>query len=397
MAAMLFEAGVIVMSDSTIQRVARFGFQATRSSVLQLTNVTITQMGCGILGNQIRGFARGCTFSNSSNTGAEMTDVSEFEFEDCTFSGNETAGISYRESSAVRAINCRFDGNRRTGVDINGRECKPIFANCQFRDNGVIGANVVGGSAPKFVGGLVARSAKVGISVAEATFEADALEIAENRQAGLSISEGSKATFTRCLIRNHPTFSLQVHNDGATATFEGTHFTECGSVHLFVVQEGAVVCKGCKLDSSNSPHCEVREGGHITLDGCDVSRTVKGIGLQVREGGKLTLLNTKIHNEQKFGVMVGDGGFVEATSCTFIDCAVGALYVQGTGTVVVTTSRLENNGNYGLQVEGGTVTLNQCLVKNHRAYGVVLRPGAQFVDNETRYESNGQKDVFHAT
>jgi hypothetical protein len=325
-----------------------------------------------------------------------MTDVSEFEFEDCTFSGNETVGISYRESSAVRAINCRFNENRQAGVDISGQECKPIFANCQFRDNGVIGVNVIGGSAPKFVGGLVTKSAKVGISVAAATLEADALEIAENKQAGLSISEGSNATFTRCLIRNHPTFSVQVHNNGATANFEGTHFTECGSVHIFTVQEGVVVCKGCKLDSSNSPHCEVREGGRVTLDGCDVSKSVKGIGLQVREGGKLTLLNTKIHHEQKFGVMVGDGS-VEATNSTFIDCTVGGLYVQGTGTAVLTSSLLENNGTFALQVEGGSVTLNQCLVKNHRTYGVVLRPGAQFVDNGTRYESNGQKDVYRAT
>jgi hypothetical protein len=397
MAAMLYDAGVVVMSDSTIQRVARFGFQATRLSVVELTNVTMTQVACGLLGNQIRGFARGCTFSNSSNIGAEMTDVSEFEFEDCTFSGNETVGISYRESSAVRAINCRFDGNLRAGVDINGRECRPLFANCQFRDNGVVGANVIGGSSPKFVGGLVARSGKVGISVAEAAVEADALEVAENKQAGLSISDGSTATFTRCLIRNNPTFSVQIHTNRATATFEGTHFTECGSVHLFAIEGGSVLCRGCKLDGSNSPHCEVREEGHVTVDGCDVSRTLKGIRLQVREGGKLRLLNTKVHHEQKFGVMVGDGGQMEATNTTVVDCAVGGIYIQGTGTVVVTTSRLENNGNYALQAEGGTITLDRCLVKNHRAYGVVLRSGAQLVDNGTRYEANGQKDVFHAT
>jgi len=160
--------------------------------------------------------------------------------------------------------------------------------------------------------------------------------------------------FSQCKIHYNSGYSVQVHTNGATATFISTLLLEQGTLHFYVASDGKVSCQNCKFEASNDPHCDVCEGGQLSLEGCDISVAQRGIGLQVHNNGFVTFSNSKIHHLDKFGVMIGSAGKLEASNATIMDCKVGALYIQSGGQVVLTSCNLVSNGDYTIQIDGGS-------------------------------------------
>jgi hypothetical protein len=80
----------------------------------------------------------------------------------------------------------------------------------------------------------------------------------------------------------------------------------------------------------------------VVLQRCDASGSKLGNGRQSTKQGTLALVGTNVHHERRLVVVIGEGGGREGR---LVHCAV------------------QTNGQMRIQVEGGSIGLDQCQVR----------------------------------
>jgi hypothetical protein len=190
-------------------------------------------------------------------------------------------------------------------------------------------------------------------------------------------------------------FGGQITGAGTRLTCVDSTFATFGTVAFLVVQDGVLACQACRFTGSQNQHCEIKEGGSVVLECCDVSRAGKGIGLQVHSRGELRLVRTKVHNEGKFGVMVGDQGVLQADGTELSENGASGVYAGQGSQVVLENCLLKRNAQCGMQCQGGTVKLIGCKVWYHPMYGIAVSPECAFTETTSHFLRNGRKNVFY--
>jgi hypothetical protein len=128
------------------------------------------------------------------------------------------------------------------------------------------------------------------------------------------------------------------------------------------------------------------------MEKCDVSHGAYGTGIQVHGGGTLDLKESLLHDETKFAVMVGEAGTLRAVGTLFANNGVAGLAALEGSQTELSACRIENNGNFGIQI-GGVLRATGCVIQKHSQCGVFVQTNGQFGDEQNQYAENGQTDV----
>lgn len=391
-----FEGGRVVVRDSQVTGTAKAGFEIRDGSVVELTGVTTTACkGAGVTVDGGTGFLRKCSFSESTNVGVELTNADTFEVAGCVFEKNKAGGLAIRDTSRAQVTNSKFIGNGQVGIDLSGTGCVPAFFNCEIRTSGVIGINVQDGACVTVVGGTVADQPRVGIAISSAKLEAENLEVTGCGQAGIRLSDGADCALKHCNVHDMRSFGGQLTGPGTKLTCLDSTFATFGTVAFMVVQDAVLGCQACKFTGSQNQHCEIKEGGNVVLEYCDVSRAGKGIGLQVHSRGELRLVRTKVHNEARFAVMVGAQGVLQADGAELSENGVSGCYAGSGSQVVLENCLLKKNAQCGMQCQGGLVKLVGCRVWSNPVYGIAVSPDCSFSETASHFLRNGRKNVYY--
>jgi hypothetical protein len=394
--AFAYEGGRVIVRDTQVSGTGKAGFEIRDGSVVELTDVAVVGCkGACVTVDCGTGFMRKCSFSEATNVGMELTNADAFEIAGCEFEKNKAGGLAIRDTSRAQVTNSKFAGNGQVGIDISGTGCAPAFFNCEVRGNGVMGMNIQDGACPKVVGGMVADQPRVGIAISSAKLDAENLEVSTCAQAAIRLSDGAECALKHCNVHDMRAFGGQMTGAGTKLVCVDSTFATFGTVAFMVVQDSALACQACKFTGSQNQHCEIKEGGNVVLECCDVSRAGKGIGLQVHSRGELILVRTKVHDEGKFGVMVGDQGVLQANGAELSENGASGCYAGQGCQVVLENCLLKRNGQCGMQCQGGAVKLVGCKVWNNPMYGIAVSPDCAFTETASHFLRNGRKNVYY--
>jgi hypothetical protein len=387
-----YERSKIVIENTTISQAARYGVQVRNGSILEMTNVHVVQTDgpCLCAMHDAHGFVRECQFGASQTVGWEFAHVHGFAVTGCEFVDCAVVGIIMRYGIGVLVKDSKITGNGEAGVDLWGANCSPIFVNCNILDNDVVGLNVRSGATGRVYDALVAGK-QFGISVADGHLVGERVTVSNCLEAGITVTEGGKVTLGGSQVRENRGFGCQVQGKGSTVRFVKTTFAR-HATSILTFGDAVAQCEQCNFEGAGQVHCEVRQAGILHLEGCDVGQAQSGIGLQVHETGVLQLSATKIHGDARFGIWIGEGQ-CKALKSFVAECAGGGVYTQDGAEGEFESCTIHANGEIGMQVQGGSVRINNCTV-SRQAYGVVVRPPAKFSETATRYENNNKKDLY---
>jgi hypothetical protein len=223
--------------------------------------------------------------------------------------------------------------------------------------------------------------------------EAEVMRCAE---AGIAVFEGGELICKQVQVHDNEVLGCEVMDLGSRARFIDSMFTtQDVAPSMLVTDEAVVQCEGCNFSSAAHPHCDTRRGAVLCLLNCDVSGS-RGVGLQVHDGATLLMDGVVIHDERKYGVLVGINGTFKAVNSRVRDCGSGGLYSIERAHAELEHCSFENNGQVALQLLGGTVTMADCIINGHTTFGVFVDPAASFSEVRTKFTECGQKDIHHS-
>jgi nitrous oxidase accessory protein NosD len=369
--------GKVCLEDTSVIGLTNFGVEAKDDSVLELVGVTLSEVaGPCVAGRKAHGFVRDCRFSKSS-VGCEFWNCECIDVSGCEFGDHEAVGLVVRGSN-VTCTDSQFRGGQAGCVITDG---SLTLVGSRFEGSSLAALSVLGGLC-HIRKATILSAGQFGLTVSCGQLVGEQVEVS-SASIGVGVFAGGELTIFEGKVQ-----SAQVESGGAKARFVNGRLT-----HGIVALNNALVqCEGCHLEDAAQPHCEIRQGAIVHLQGCDVGPSRSGVGLQVHRAGELRLDGGRVHDAAKFGVVVGEGGGLKAAQAAIAGCGIGGVYAADDAKVECHATNLEANGQIGLQVQGGDVKINDCLISGHE-YGVVVGEAATFAEAATKYENNKKKDI----
>jgi hypothetical protein len=152
-----------------------------------------------------------------------------------------------------------------------------------------------------------------------------------------------------------------------------------------------------KIAGSKQLNGEIKERGTVVLENCEVTSAGEGIAFQVDHGKIVQLITTKISAEAKVGIMAGDQGILKGLRAQIAQCGNAAIYTQSR-TVVDLISRVpEKNASCAMDMQSGNATLTDCTIPAHPKVRIMVQSGAELVETQSHFASNGQRDIHRAS
>jgi hypothetical protein len=388
-AVLCYQQGTMVLENSRLAQVSEFAVQARDCARLELANLTISDVkATGIIVTNSTGFVRQCLITKC-NIGAELSMTDDFEISSCEFSSHASGALAIRDRNKVILKECSIKNNDKVGAEVSGEECKPVFENCYFEANGNA-ISIAAHSSCKMTGGTVTNVKSFGIGVTDAEFYAEGVTLDGTVDAGISVSgKLAKARLEGCSIQNNQQFGAQVYNE-ARARFVRCLFSN--RLDILCLQSGKVQCRHCTFPQSQAGHCNAREAGYISMKNCELSNGGTGIGIQIGDA-TLKLRETNIHNESKFGVVIGTKGVLNARASSFYECGIGGLFVQSQAKAQLEQCTFSQNGEVGIQATGCELSLLNCIVKNHKQCGIFCTDEVVLREEATQFEANEKGNI----
>lgn len=397
-AALAYESGSLIIDGADVVAASATAFQIRDNAQFQLTNVNLKDsrdLSIALLSDS-KGTIDNCTVIGGAGVGLEATGVTKVTVSNSKFLQNAVCGASIHENVSIQFNNCEFSNNGQIGVDVTGENTSPVFSQCIFTGSSETCINATQGSNPQFINCQISNGPKIGISVINSMPYFKGCEVTAIGVAGLSLSGGAKPKFEECNIHDNNNFGAQIHQPGTLATFVSTYFTnQSRSVSIIALNQANIVCKGCYFSGSLQPHLEIRDASNVQLESCDVSNSGKGTGIQVHAGGILSLINTKIHDEAKLGLMVGDKGTVAIQGGMIANCGQAGILCMTNGALKMNGATLDHNGQFSMQLlAGSNVEITGCTISNHTMFGFVMAKGANVEYSDNNFSNNGQRDIY---
>ncbi|KAH0791457.1 Hsp70 family protein [Histomonas meleagridis] len=391
-----YDSGNLKVSDSMIDKTTGVAMQIRNQSHIEFENVSITntQKVGALIVSEVSGYIKNCKFMYVNGAGAEIAEITDLLIEDCEFNNNTTGGLAIHDKNSFTIMNCKFCNNV-IGCDISGENDSVKFDKCEFNNNTQIGIHTSANSSPNFSDCVVSGNGQIGLASTTSKVHLQGCDFNANQMAGLSFSDSCKAVLENCVIHDNKNFGLQVHTSNThVKLIDCKILNHINTSSLICLNDAVVRCINCKFESSLHPHCEIREGGKVSMKKCDLSNTSKGIGIQVHDDGVFKINETVIHNEQKFGIMIGGKGKVKAKKSKILDCGSSGVYSQPGSFAQFEECEFINNGQTAFQVLG-EVVLKDCKIADHSAYGVTIADSGSLKEENTQFGNNGQANIHH--
>jgi hypothetical protein len=393
--AALVQEGTLLMKGGGFSDIGKTAVQVQRGSV-ELVGVTIDQAGgrC-ILGNEFKGIASGCKFTNFKGVAIDISRGAEIAVVDSEFTDGALAATFVRDGGSAVFSRCKFLRPGQAAADMSGAGAAAVFEDCEIRSTGTAGIGAKDGVRLTVIGGSFADISKIGVNLGGAGTVGiiDGVDFSGCGHAAVAAGSGANLSVANTVIHDNANFGAQVCNAPTVCTITKTRFLDSGGAGLFAAEQATVNCNECIFTKTNSPHVCAQDGGRVVLTACDISAAKQGTGLQASKKGALVLNGTQVHNEGRIGIFIAPESTLEATNSEIRECGSAGLYVQASGEAKLVQCRLVANGQIGIQLEGGTVTAQQCTISNHTGYGVYVCPGAVFNDDGSSYQGNRAQDV----
>ncbi|OHS97281.1 hypothetical protein TRFO_09565 [Tritrichomonas foetus] len=392
-----YEKGKITVDVAEINDCANPAIQVRDLSHIIFHKITVNRCNSvGFLISNVTGEIVECKSMNCKTIGAEIGETDNLKVIKCDFTNNKIAGASVHDRIGVTFRECNFNNNGTIGIDASGDNCKPTFTLCHFNKNPEAGVNVIRGAQPTFQHCNIDENLKIGLGSNESTPTLNDCMIQKNSQAGISIYGASKAYFTRCTFDSNGSFGGQVHMPGTYCKLVDCKVVNhTKSISFIISNSGKLRCVNTQFNNANHPHFEITDKGKLSMNRCDVGPTLSGTGLQVHDHGILKMKNTKIHDQNKIGMMVGSLGTAEILDGCIIEKSsqVGIVIMDKTKTTI-RGATLNANGNFALQATGGEVSVEQCTIMNHNQVGLFATKAAKLNYSGNKFVNNGAKDVL---
>jgi hypothetical protein len=391
---MAYDGGFLGLTQCAILQSTKIALHVRDQATVEFDGVTIA--GCPAPAMTITRGVTG-TIKNSrfvqNAVGAEFSFCGRLEVTACEFSQNAQNGAMMQEAFDAKFTSCAFRDNQEFGVDCVRKGCSPYFEACEWARNGRGGINVEDGAFADFKSCTILENRGIGLGVQGATARVIQVDLTQNNEASISVSERSTAQFESCTIHDNPGFGAQVYLD-SKAKFAQCHFSQHpNSPALFVTNGAKARCRLCRFQNQVAAHCDVSQSATISLVECDLSLAARGTGVQVNLKGKLKLKGTHIHQESKYGIVIADEGSVIGTKASIYGCGTAGVFMVGSASASFTDSYITGNGDMGVHVQGGELTLKGCVLKQHRQYGVLLSVSGKFTDGGNEFRENMIEDI----
>jgi hypothetical protein len=389
--------GSVSLIETTITRVQQYGIQVRDRSKVELRQVTVSDLPgpALVLSGNATGSVQQCKFLGTQTVGGEFRGVGKFEISDSEFSRHSAAGAIFRDAIAMTMNNCTFNGNGLEGVDILGQQCVPTFQKCKFQGN-PIGINVTEAAAPVLQGCIVSDSSNYGVSLAGAGGKFEAAQVTNCGEVGIGVAGGGRPTFHNCVIKDNPKIGCQIQGKETFTRFIGCQFSVTqAAIGVVGVAEGKAQCDKCKLEgTSSNPVASALNQGTVLLTESDVFGGSPGVALQGRDGGVLQLSKTTIHGKWSYGIVVANRGLCQGAESVITECQTGGISLEPQGLASFQACRVEKNGQHGIMIRAGKLTIAGCTISQHPAGGVISEQGSTFNEKDTKYSNNGPQDVI---
>lgn len=395
----LFSAGessLLCCSNSVLKGIKDISVQAGESSRMELENIEISEsQNVGlVLQEGARCKIEKVRIRNCKDAACNITNITNATFSQCEFVENSPAGVIFDKAAEVTFDNCLFKSNSSIGVAVSGENVKPTFINCIFEENGDLGLNVLEGSTVTIKSSSIRNNKKGGMNIDSSIGNLTEVEFNENNGTGLSVFRAGQATIEKCLFTKNAIVGCQVYHKSSIVKINNSTFKEHHrSCSILATEEGAAICTECVFESSKSSHVDARKGAAIALTKCDLSKSLSGISCQVHDGGFLHIIQTIIHDEKRYGIIVARNGYLEFMSSRLYNVNEIGISADKSSTTIIQSSVLSGNGDIGLQVVGGNLTLSNTLFQNFKDVAFISSKSDKMFISDLKYENNSKDFV----
>ncbi|KAH0787309.1 serine/threonine protein kinase [Histomonas meleagridis] len=301
-----------------------------------------------------------CTIRENALAGIELSDTNNFIIKETVISSNKKCGMILTNCSGT-ITNCQFASNYFSGLHSTNSSCN--IDQCKFIHNKKGGLFCFNNSHSKVNSSIFESNEWAAISVDKTTI-ADIVSTTFSNNS-LAINDDGKVTLTKCKISDHSSTAVQVKNTFicTESRFERCHaaivltndskmdetksiFNE-NEVHFSSVGKNEFQCIGTEFNNAKSnagvilgKNC-IGTFSHCIFNG---NSTAALIVL-----GKANIFESEIKNSGAAGIV-----FEEGSECELF------------------SSKIENNGMYGLHIYGGDLNIQKNVITGHKMYGIYI-------------------------
>ena len=398
-----YDHASIRMTNSKISNITQVAIQIRDWSKLYLEDVGISnsqQTGISLTHNAIA-YIKHCQISRTNELGIQIANVNQgfVDIVDCESFENNKGGILIQDNVYEGRCNikdCQFNKNGRLGVNANGNNTMPRFENCSFIGNAVVGAHVLNGAEITLINSIFKGEGQNGIVLNNAIAHVEKAEFSDFQTSAVTCSNAGNATITNCSIHDNCSFGCHVTDDNTHVKFVNCIFMNHNRSSTLHASNRAVIrCVDTKIQADLEPHAHIYNGAKVSMKNCDLTNSLKGVGVYVRDDGIFKCNNVCIHDEVSKAIDIGKKGVVIAVDSKFLNNANIGIMVEQYGSGTFTNCLFDSNGQTAISMNGGNVTLNNCTISNHEHQGICLTKSSNLVDNNTKFSKNGQNNILY--
>ena len=390
-----YEKGQIQIDMVTISKCTGPGIHIRDQSIIKMRKAT-TKDGRSVnlvISDESTGEIFDSKFNNSSTIGAEIGITPKIVFSNCEFCDNKACGISVHDNSKTIFESCKFKSNGQIGIDISGNGCSPTFNQCDISLNSEAGVNCFSNATPVFNKCTFSMNTKIAIGCKASSPTVNDSTLTRNGQTAISVCEKSVFILNRTTFDSNDNFAGQIFSNGAICKLFDCKVTNHSI--SFVVSDGAKLrCRNTTFGSSKNPQFEIRSGGIGSFNGCDIGTSACGNGIQVHDNGKIKMKKTRVHDQPKLGMLLGNLGIAKITDHSVFENngQVGIVCLAGSK-ADITDSTFNSNGIMSIQAQGEELILQNCNITNHKQCGVLASKAVKFTYSGNNFSNNGSKDI----
>lgn len=401
--ALCYDQGSIRITNSKFTNTQQVGIRLTDFSRCYIENTELSNSnGSGIsTNNSVSLYAKNVTITGMHQKAIDIADVKKgmVSISHCDIYKNDGGFLIQGECRNENCIisECNIHENLKTGLEVCGEKACPLITKCKIIGNLYAGADFTLQCQPLVRDCQFCGNKESGIQLEGGSPLIENCDISQSAQ-GFIASNGSKATLQNCQIHENSNRGGQLQNQDTCIEAQQCHFYKhLNGIDLLAVENGSINCTDCIFETSLKHHVNAMDGGYICLTNCDLSKSNNGEGIRALADGVIELIDSKVHDQSKLCVLISDRGIFKARNSIFTENANCGVYIEKGGSGEFVGCTVSSNGQYGFDVHGGMLTIKDCTVKDHYAYGIFLDKGSVFNETNTTHSNNRKANVYHFT
>jgi len=258
-----------VLHQCTIDNNCGYGVEIVDCANPCLTECTITNGKLhGVYATHCTGVLEGCTISNFEHDGVFVTQGASVRILYCTVHNCEGSGIHASDFAAPALEGCDIHSIKDRSVVIEGG-AHPLFSQCSVRNGAFHGVHVF---------------------------------------------DRGNSTFEQCTVRDCGGVGFYVTMEGSNSQLEECTISHCKKQGLVTLQKSQCTLRRCEIFENgtvNPAHgVEIKTESHPTFYDCKIHSN-SGLGVNVQDKGRGWLERTRVYNNAKGNIIVGQSSYTE--------------------------------------------------------------------------------------